>query len=191
MLNFIERIFLARGLNISATGFGLCARDKDGLDAMLACGVPWRRLRKTLATAYRTAPKAPSPQHAHAFGALLHDARWLLGNQLGHDVRNAIDFQLYIQELRALNENDIRVPGKVVEMVMSAMQALQPAMTILWSKETALEEERRATIERAGLKYRRHMYPDYTGCDELFYDGPFGPDDPELVLAKEILARSA
>lgn len=187
MLNFIERIFLARGLNISATGFGLSARDKDGLNTMLACGVPWRRLRKTLTTAHRMATKAPSPKHAHAFGALLYDTRWLLGNQLGHDVRNAIDFQLYIQELRALDEKDIRVPVKVVDMLVHAMQTLQPAMNILWSKETALEEKRRAIIERAGLVYLRHMYPDYTGCDELFYDGPFGPDDPALVFAKEIL----
>ncbi len=190
MLNVIERIFLARGLNMSPTGFGLCERDKDGLNTMIACGVPWRRLNKTLTAAHRLTEKAPSPRHAHTFGLLLYDARSLLGGHLGHDVRNAIDFRMYIQELRALNEKDIRIPARVVDTLLRAMLALQPALDILWHKETVLEEERRATIERAGLPYRRHAYPDYTGCDELFYDGPFGPDDPDLVLAKEILARA-
>lgn len=188
MLTFLHRCFLARGLGLSPTGLGLTVEDKKRLDTVLDDGVTWNALSRCMSLSERLTHREPHAKHIQVFEELVRLARRLLGRKMHHDVRNELDFALYIQELRALHAHDVDFPIEVVFVLTDSMSRLAPQLSVLWKEPTATELARKDLIIKAGLSYERHVYPNYEGCDELFYDGPWPQDDPVLSEARKRLA---
>lgn len=187
MLTFLNRCILARGLGLSPTGLALAQADTKRLDAMLDCGITWGVLSRGIALSERLAKKEPQTKHVAAFEHLAWVASRLVGNTMHHDVRNELDFVMYVQELRALQASQIDFPIEVVFLLTDAMSRLAPKLSVLWKDDTTKEIARKDLITQAGLVYERHVYPNYAGCDELFYDGPWPQEDPVLQEAKKLL----
>lgn len=106
------------------------------------------------------------------------------------DVRNKFDLDFYYQDLINLYHAGSQFIGKQqLKTVVESLEIAYPTIVLFMEHETKKEAVRKQTIEEAGFIYTRHIYPDYTGCDELFYDLPPGPEDSIYAEAKKIVSQ--
>lgn len=194
-MDFFHRRLLAQRLRLCSPWQSIPVALKKQLDAMLAAGITWPTLSRILTVAHRQSVRPPNEEHVHAFHSLIAVARRMVNHgsyrqSMLHDVRNSIDFGLYLQELKAVGPADLECPRVVHNLVLHGMRSLEDGLTHLWREATAEEAVRQELIVRSGQQYQRHVYPDFSGCDELFYFGPFNVEDTQLEKAKKLLGLS-
>lgn len=191
----LHRWILARRLGLYTFGGKLAPQTKRDLNKMLDRRITWRVLSNALSAAHQQSARTASEQHVHALAGLVTIARYLVNHgssrmSMNHDVRNSIDLELYMLELANLPSIALECPRVVVHLLLDGMRQLQPGLALVWKEKTAEEAVRRELIVRSGQVYQRHMHPDYTGCDELFYMGPLYEVDTQLEKAKKILGMT-
>lgn len=109
-------------------------------------------------------------------------------NNIYRHVRNFYDLDFFLQrlyELSGYHSNFITVP--IYKTLIQCFDNMQPFLNYEFDLSTRQEQWRKHIIELAGFTYQQHIYPDYTGSDQLFYDLPEGPEDPELIDSLNIL----
>lgn len=107
------------------------------------------------------------------------------------DIRNKFDLDFYISDIKKLyKEGSVFVGKQQLEIIIESLNIAYPMMIKFMKNETEKELVRKQTIESAGMVYTKHIYPDYRGSDELFYDMPTFPVyDFDYEKAKRILEK--
>lgn len=122
------------------------------------------------------------------FEEALHLSLVCSGYQLGRVIRNIYDYDFHYKEILEINNHNNDVLSKEQATIfLRVFRALRTEMSYHFLNETRAETIRKATIERAGIGYKRRVYPDYSGCDELFAPIHEGPEDIVLYTAQKIL----
>lgn len=104
------------------------------------------------------------------------------------EVRNMYDYQFHLNDLAlANNANNDLLSKEQASIFIEVFKGLMPYMEDNLQVQTQVEAKRKEIIEKAGMIYERHIYPDYRECDQLFAYIPEGPDDPVFAKAKSIL----
>lgn len=127
----------------------------------------------------------PSYSHTVDFFHFINKA---INYQVYKVVKNKFDLDFYYQELVDLyNYGSQFIGQQQLKILIDSLEIAYPTIVSFMKYETGQEEIRKKIIEEAGFVYTRHIYPDYSGMSELFYDIPFGPEDPVYDEAKKIL----
>ena len=128
------------------------------------------------------------PAHYYPIQHLLDFINTCLNYSVYTVIKNRYDLDFYIEEVKTIAKHGSPYCGKQqLEILVSCLNTVYPVIISFMEYQTAIETERKNTIEKAGLTYTRHIYPDYRGCDELFYDYPSGSEDSIYETAKTIL----